>query len=120
MRNGIYRFNYYRALLASGVICISGCVSFMETAIHPDSLNNGGSQVSMSCQIPIETTAKRRFERVLIIVLENKDEREVMANEYFEKLSKQGAYFSNFHGLFHPSYSNYLAMVSGKKNRNLF
>lgn len=115
MANESFRLGCYRALLAAGMVCVSGCVGFMETAVHPDSLNDPDLGVNINCQKLNEMTEKRLFERVLIIVLENKDEREVMANEYFKDLSKQGTYFSNFHGLFHPSYSNYLAMVSGKK-----
>lgn len=32
-------------------------------------------------------------------------------------LAKQGASFSDLHGLFHPSYPNYLAMVDGKTDQ---
>ncbi len=56
------------------------------------------------------------FDRVLIVVFENQTFRNVMAKDtYFAKLVGRGRLFSNFHGLFHPSYSNYLAMVTGKE-----
>jgi acid phosphatase len=60
-------------------------------------------------------TATGRFERVLIIVLENRDYTEAVADDCLHHLTEKGAYFSNFHGLFHPFYSNYLAMVAGKE-----
>jgi len=53
------------------------------------------------------------FDHVLIIVFENQDYADVIADPYFASLAERGALFTDFHGLFHPSYSNYLAMVSG-------
>jgi Phosphoesterase family len=64
--------------------------------------------------------AKRYFDHVLIIVFENQDYADVIADPYFASLAKRGALFTNFHGLFHPSYSNYLAMVSGRPFRSAF
>lgn len=37
-----------------------------------------------------------------------------MADPYLGALACEGACFTNFRGLVHPSYSNYLAMVSGR------
>jgi hypothetical protein len=53
------------------------------------------------------------FDRFLVIVLENTDYSEAVADPYLKSLAKKGALFSNFHGNFHPSYANYLAMVGG-------
>jgi hypothetical protein len=53
------------------------------------------------------------FDRVVIIVLENADYEEGLRNKDLAALAQQGASFSNFHALFHPSYPNYLAMVAG-------
>jgi hypothetical protein len=58
--------------------------------------------------------AKRHFERALIIVLENQNYEDAISDPYLGSLAKRGASFTDFHGLFHPSYSNYLAMVSGR------
>jgi hypothetical protein len=54
-----------------------------------------------------------RFQHVLIVVLENQDYDDVMANPYMKSLAAGGTAFTNFNGLFHPSYSNYLAMIAG-------
>jgi len=63
---------------------------------------------------PVETwTAGRVFNHVLIIVLENQDFKPVSEHPIMAKLAEQGTLFTNFHGLFHPSYPNYLAMVGG-------
>jgi phosphoesterase family protein len=56
------------------------------------------------------------FNKVLIIVIENQDYRDVIADPNFAALAKRGTSFTNFHGLFHPSYANYLSMVSGRSH----
>jgi phosphoesterase family protein len=53
------------------------------------------------------------FDRVVIIVLENTDYERAMQDPNLAALAAQGASFTNFHALFHPSYPNYLAMVAG-------
>ena len=55
----------------------------------------------------------RHFDRVLIIVLENADYEVASQDKNLAELAAQGASFTNFHALFHPSYPNYLAMVAG-------
>ncbi len=55
----------------------------------------------------------KHFDRVLIIVLENQNYSSVMKDPFLAQLAQMGASFSNFHALMHPSYPNYLAMVSG-------
>ncbi len=54
------------------------------------------------------------FDRVLIIVLENVDYELAIQDKNLAALASQGASFTNFHALFHPSYPNYLAMVAGR------
>lgn len=53
------------------------------------------------------------FDRVVIIVLENADYELAIQVKGLAELATQGASFTNFHALFHPSYPNYLAMVAG-------
>ncbi len=53
------------------------------------------------------------FDRVLIIVLENVDYELAIQDKNLAALAQQGASFTNFHALFHPSYPNYLAMIAG-------
>src|ERR1700757_4319930 len=63
---------------------------------------------------PIQPAATRHFKRVLIIILENPNYENAISDPYLHSLIQKGASFTNFHGLSHPSYSNYLAMVTGK------
>ena len=61
--------------------------------------------------------ATHHFQHVVIIVLENTDVETARKIDYFRQLAAEGASFADFHGVTHPSYSNYLAMVAG---RNIF
>jgi hypothetical protein len=58
-------------------------------------------------------SSARHFDRVVIIVLENVDYEVARQDKSLADLAAQGASFTNFHALFHPSYPNYLAMVAG-------
>jgi hypothetical protein len=57
----------------------------------------------------------KKFDRVLIIVLENQNYADAIRDPYLNELARHGASFTEFHGLFHPSYPNYLAMIGGKE-----
>jgi phosphatidylinositol-3-phosphatase len=57
-----------------------------------------------------------RYDHVVIVVLENEGASQVIGSSdapYINSLVKQGAYFSNSHGVTHPSQPNYLALFSG-------
>jgi hypothetical protein len=58
-------------------------------------------------------SSAHHFDRVLIIVLENVDYEVASQDQNLADLAAQGASFTNFRALFHPSYPNYLAMVAG-------
>ena len=60
-----------------------------------------------------ERAKSHHFDRVLIIVLENVDYERAIQDPSLQALAAQGASFTNFHALFHPSYPNYLAMIAG-------
>ena len=53
------------------------------------------------------------FDHVVIVVLENQGTREALADTNIASIVKRGAWFSNYHGLAHPSLPNYLAIVAG-------
>lgn len=61
--------------------------------------------------------ASPHFQRVLIVVLENQNYLKAAADPYLAELSQAGFSLTGFYALFHPSYPNYLAMVSGKELR---
>ena len=52
------------------------------------------------------------FKNVFIVVFENTDADQVLAQPTFDTLSKQGTYLSDFDAVTHPSQPNYIAMTS--------
>jgi hypothetical protein len=60
--------------------------------------------------------AAPRYDHVVIVVMENHGLAQVVGSAsapYITSLSRQGANFTNSHGVAHPSQPNYLAMFSG-------
>ena len=55
----------------------------------------------------------KHFDRVLVIVLENQPFVSAVTDNYLKQLAGEGVEFTNFRALGHPSYPNYLAMISG-------
>jgi acid phosphatase len=53
------------------------------------------------------------FDRVVIVVMENVGAKQALADVRIAALARQGAWFSNYRALAHPSLPNYLAMVGG-------
>ena len=54
------------------------------------------------------------FDRFFVIVFENKDYRDVMADNYFGTvLPQKGRLLTNYEALAHPSQANYIGMISG-------
>jgi hypothetical protein len=55
----------------------------------------------------------RHFDHVILVVMENEGTKQALADPNIAELVKSGAWFSNYHGLAHPSQPNYLALVGG-------
>jgi len=96
------------ALALTAVLCL-GCTSTQTPPISPAS--QLGSQLRL--QAAAASAPAHHFEHVLIIVLENQSFVQAAKDPYLQSLAQQGASFEDFHGFFHPSYPNYLSMVSG-------
>lgn len=56
---------------------------------------------------------EKHFDRVLIIVLENESYVSAIKDKYLKQLAEEGVAFTNFRAVGHPSYPNYLALISG-------
>jgi hypothetical protein len=115
-----FRQNLLTAVFIATVLSnsVSIRVAAQSTAQAPSDQNM--PQVTKSPQGKQEEAARaaarapaHHFDRVLIIVLENVDYEVASQDKNFADLAAQGASFTNFHALFHPSYPNYLAMVAG-------
>ncbi|HEY0528258.1 MAG TPA: alkaline phosphatase family protein [Gemmatimonadaceae bacterium] len=59
-------------------------------------------------------TGKHHFDHFVLIVLENEDAANVTAIPYMDSLAHRGAWLRNYYAVAHPSYPNYLALVSGR------
>ena len=57
---------------------------------------------------------QRAFERIVIIMFENQYREYVMANPYMQGLARQGIDLASFHGVMHPSQTNYIASIAGE------
>ena len=55
----------------------------------------------------------RAFERIFIIILENKSEQAVLDNAFMKDLAAQGVRLSKYFGVAHPSQPNYIAATAG-------
>src|SRR2546423_11410020 len=64
--------------------------------------------------IAAKLAGKHHFDHVVLIILENEDAKDVKAIPYMDSLAPTGVYLANYYGVAHPSYPNYLALVSGR------
>ena len=56
---------------------------------------------------------EKHFDRILIVVLENQAYVSGIKDPYLKQLADEGLEFTNYRGVEHPSYPNYLAMIAG-------
>lgn len=64
---------------------------------------------------PNVVAAKQRaFDHILIIMFENEYRQYVLQNPYMRRLARQGIELRNFHGVMHPSQTNYIASIAGE------
>jgi hypothetical protein len=64
-------------------------------------------------QMAASLKGNHHFDHYVQIVLENEDAVNVEQVPYMDSLAKRGVLFDNFYAVAHPSYPNYLAMISG-------
>lgn len=122
MRRTLLQPVRYALIAVLAMACFS-CASVAGpwfTRTPPDPASKVYPSVASGCRCTAALPATRWFERVLILVLENQDYKNAIEDPFLASLAKQGANFTNFHALFHPSYSNYLAMVAGRDIPTVF
>jgi acid phosphatase len=71
------------------------------------------SLLALSLMLLSTTANANHFNKVLVIVFENTDYKKAIMQPYFSQLMKEGAIFSNFKAVTHPSQGNYVAMIAG-------
>jgi hypothetical protein len=72
-----------------------------------------GCAVAGHAQTSSATSPGRHFDHVIVVVMENEGTRQALADPNIAELVRSGAWFSNYHGLAHPSQPNYLGLVGG-------
>lgn len=77
-------------------------------------LANGTWVTPRAQQEAARWTLGRQFDHALLVLLENQNFDAVAAHPGMQALMKRGAVLSQYEGNFHPSYSNYLALVGGR------
>ncbi|KAI9259579.1 phosphoesterase family-domain-containing protein [Phascolomyces articulosus] len=80
-----------------------------------DSTSTATSDNSTSSSSASGLVPGKYFDRVVIIVFENKDYETAMDDDYFKSLPNRhnGVLLTNYRGTSHPSQPNYIAMISG-------
>src|ERR1700747_3496698 len=114
-------FRMFLRIIHAGIILLAGAGNAaIAQSITAAPNHSAGQQVTKSEAGKQEEAARaaarakaHHFDRVVIIVLENTDYERAMQDPNLTALASQGASFTNFHALFHPSYPNYLAMIAG-------
>ncbi|HEV7220847.1 MAG: alkaline phosphatase family protein [Terriglobales bacterium] len=76
-------------------------------------LNSLAQQTSSSAPPGTPAASPKHFDRVLIVVLENQPYVYAIKDKYLKQLADEGVEFTDFHGLAHPSYPNYLGLIAG-------
>ncbi|KAI7850904.1 phosphoesterase family-domain-containing protein [Circinella umbellata] len=80
---------------------------------HDTTINNDDNTVTSSGDSGL--VPGKYFDRVVIIIFENKDFETAMKNKYLKSLPSKhnGVLLTNYRGTSHPSQPNYIAMISG-------
>src|SRR5207247_10903196 len=64
-----------------------------------------------------DSSSVPRFNKVMIIILENANYRDALAQPFLGTLTKSGALLSQFYAEAHPSLPNYIALTAGTTGR---
>ena len=91
----------WRLLIALALILSFGPSSTRNHHVIPNSQSDKNA------------AADKHFDRVLIIVLENESYISAIKDKYLKQLADEGVEFTDFRAVGHPSYPNYLAIISG-------
>lgn len=103
------------SFIVTFVLVISGCsyLGRQPAPALPSLVPIDTSQSTPDATITSQSSIAPKILRIFVIVFENKDQAEMLANPYFGELSKRGALLSQYYGIAHPSQPNYFAMIGG-------
>jgi len=108
-----HRARAFTAAAAAIAVAAALCVAVPSgTAAAPPPAQTSHSGASPTLGSAAQTSG-RWFDRVFVVVFENKDRSDVLDVPYFAELARRGEQFPRFVGEAHPSQPTYLAMVGG-------
>ena len=55
----------------------------------------------------------KKFERIIVVMLENSSRENTLSNTYMSELCSKGVFLTNYNGVTHPSQPNYIASIAG-------
>ena len=106
-----------RLLAAALLLALAGCSSpSTPSATQPPSTTTTSPATGDTRSPATGGTSLPRPAHVLVVVFENKEGSSVVGSAdapYLTSLARQGTYFSDAHGVTHPSEPDYLALFSG-------
>jgi acid phosphatase len=88
-------------LLACGTLLLNVTACGTVSTLPPPYHNTAASNIPTG------------IKKVVLVIFENEDSSKVEKTGYFQTLISQGAYFSQYYAVAHPSQPNYVALVSG-------
>lgn len=68
---------------------------------------------AFAAKTPKASSDAPSFKKVIIVVFENADPAEALAQPFFSQLAQKGARLSEYYAVGHPSQPNYIALVGG-------
>lgn len=87
---------------------MAGVATLLLIGVH------GGAQATPRTGRHVHDPLPRRFDHVVIVVLENTGYHEALGDPDLQALRKQGAWLTEYHAITHPSFPNYLALIAGE------
>lgn len=88
---------------------LSTCSGLLKTILSTSAIVASTLATAQAQTIP-------RYDHVVIVIMENQSADQIIGNAnapYINSLANSGAYFSNSHGITHPSQPNYIGLFSG-------
>ncbi len=72
-----------------------------------------GACLAANLEAPMNSSTPETIQHLVLVVLENTPFDEALQQPFLKQLSSKGALLTNYSAVSHPSYPNYVAMISG-------
>ncbi len=103
----IYRYLVFLMLTSS-----LSCSSLKHTNPTNDIATNNQSD-KITKNNPADPLPRKNVKRIFMVILENTNAYEALAQPFLKKLAHEGALLDEYFGITHPSQPNYIALIAG-------